>query len=514
MTTLTLKDLDPYQDEAIEFFYERDEALAFLPVGSGKTVIGGTAFWELLRDGVVNTGLVVAPLRVAQLVWPEQLQLWEHLRGIEWSSITGSPVGWAEETWAAARIAWKNRQLAEQQRDAAQKKMLDTPTRETERLIENLEKSILAAMRAEDEAKAKLKVTRQLYLTNYENVQWLCDHLDSMPWDIAMYDEISRFREPKGKRFKAIKPRTGDFGTRWGMTASPAPESLENLFTQVYAIDQGKRWGRSFYKWRKKYFVPIDFHGHKWGPQIGAEPLIYKDLGGLAFTVDEKDLPEKEDPVPRKIRVDPGDHARKLYKEMERHLAVELEGVDIEAVNMGVLSGKLRQIAQGFMYDDNKVARRIHDAKLDALQELVENMQGRPLMIGFDFNEDLEQMQKLWPGLRYMADGTSKKEAEAIYREWNAGEIDKLAIHPASGGHGLNMQFGGHHLCWLGMPWSNELHEQLIGRIWRRGQEQVVFLHYIMATLPIDEIIWDAVADKASIQKALYDNVEKLRGGA
>lgn len=510
---LTLKNLDPYQDEAVEFLYERDEALAFLPVGSGKTVIGATAFWELLRDGVVNTGLVVAPLRVAQLVWPEQLQLWEHLRGIEWSNITGSPRGWTEPVWAGTRAFWKDRKLLEQGLKAAQKKMLDEPTRETEELVQSLEQRLKGAWIIEQEAAAKLKVTRQLYITNYENVQWLCDDLDEMPWDLVIYDEISRFRDPKGERFKAIKSRTGEFGTRWGMTASPAPESLENLFTQVYAVDQGRRWGRSFYAWRKKFFVPIDFHGHKWGPQIGAEPLLYKDLGGLAFTVDEDALPEKEEPVARRIVVDPGEDVRKLYKKMERHLAIELDDVDIEAVNMGVLSGKLRQIAQGFIYDDDKVAKRIHSAKLDALRELVENLQGRPLMIGYDFIEDLERMRELWPGLRYMGDGVSKKEAESIYEDWNAGNIDKLAIHPASGGHGLNLQFGGHHLCWFGMPWSNELHEQLIGRIWRRGQEHVVFLHYIMATLPIDEIIWDAVADKASIQKALYDNVQKLRGG-
>lgn len=511
---LTFKDLDPYQDEAIEFLYERDEALAFLPVGSGKTVIGATALWELLRDGEVDTALVVAPLRVAQLVWPEQLQLWEHLRDIEWSSITGAPHGWDEPVWAGTRSFWGRRRTLEKELKVAHKAMLKNPTRRHEQEIEALQHRLKGAKVIEQEAAAKLKVTRQLYITNYENVQWLCDDLDEMPWDLAIYDEISRFRDPAGKRFKAIKPRTGDFDTRWGLTASPAPESLENLFTQVYAIDQGQRWGRSFHNWRRRYFVPVDYKGYRWRPQIGAEPLIYKDLRGLAFTVDEYALPKKADPTIRKIAVEVDKYTREIYARMERDLAVELHGVEIEAVNMGVLSGKLRQIAQGFMYDENKIAKRIHEGKIDALQELVENLQGRPLMIGFDFTEDLAAMQRIWPKLRCMADGTTEKEAASIYEDWNAGKMDLLAIHPASGGHGLNMQFGGHHLCWLGMPWSNELHEQLIGRIWRRGQEQVVFLHYVMSQLPIDEIIWDAVEDKASIQRALYDAVQRLKGDA
>lgn len=361
-------------------------------------------------------------------------------------------------------------------------------------------------------AAAALFVEEPLMVTSYENIPWLCEHFDfDLPFDLIAMDEGSRASSPKSELFKMLRKASAKVPHMWDLTASPAPEGLHKLWAQVTLLDKGKRWGKSFYKWRDLYFRPIDYYGYKWVPQIGAEERIYADLKGLMFTVDEKSLPKKAEPKHRVINVRLTDEERKVYRKMARDFMVSLGGKEVSAINKGVLSGKLRQLAQGFIYDENKKAVRFHSHKIDALEELVEELQGEPLLIGYAFQEDLRMILERWPDMPYLGQGVSDAKGAKACNDWNAGKLPLFGIHPASGGHGLNLQAGGSHLCWFGMPWSRELYDQLIGRIWRRGQTRLCFIHYIRTIDTADDDVWDAVEGKISFQDALARAVEKIR---
>lgn len=504
---LTDANLDEYQQQAADFLYEHDGALAFLPVGAGKTIIAITALHDLLHDSVIRSALVIAPLRVGELVWPEELDKWEKGRSIPYNFIVGAPDGWDDLDWQHSRTLWGRRVHLERKLQNA--KARDEPE------IASLTKRIAALKKEQKAAATKVTVTHSLTLTTYENIEWLCELFpDGLPWDLIILDEGSRLSSPKSVRFKALRKALDKTPETivWDLSASPAAEGLHKLWAQVTLLDRGKRWGKSFYQWREKFFVPIDFNHYRWRPQLGGEQAIYDDLKGLMFTVDESRLPEKPRLVERRISVQMTEEELKLYKKMVRDLVVEVDGKEIAAVNRGVQSMKLRQLAQGFLYDENKDAVRLHDHKILALQDLLEDLQGEPLLVGYDFQEDLHAILERWPGTPYLGKNVTSKQAAAAKEAWDKGVLQMFLIHPASGGHGLNLQRGGSQICWYGMTWSRELYEQLIGRIWRRGQLNACFVHHILMLDTVDDDMWEAVEHKASFQDALAQAVERLCG--
>jgi hypothetical protein len=347
-------------------------------------------------------------------------------------------------------------------------------------------------------------------------VPWLVDELAGYPddhplFDLLIIDETSRLKDPAGKRSRALLRMAGRFRTRWGLTGTPRPNSSQDLFMPTAIITDGALWGRAFVPWQKRHFRPRDPFGREWVALPGAEERIAADFGTIAMTVADEDMPDLPaiNVVTTPIRLPESVMAN--YRTMARELFASVEGRSIEAASALVATGKLAQLANGFLYDagaDDPV--RVHDLKLDWLRELVESLAGEPLLIAYEFVEDLRAIRRALGAVPALGGLTPARETAELIASWNAGKLPLLAFHPASAGHGLNLQFGGSRMAWLSPSWSAELTEQAIARIYRPGQTRHVTIHVCVATGTVDDMKRDRVFNKMSAQEAFRRHLETL----
>jgi hypothetical protein len=500
-------ELHEYQQNAIDWLYEHDGALALLPVGAGKSVIGWTAAQELMQAGHVKRPLVFAPLRVAQLVWPTEREQWEHLQHepiVEWG---GEPSSWDDSLWRDSRVLWGKIQSAE----GRLPKVKDTIKR---REVE----AALAQNRAEYKRVNRMinasNPPECLHVTSYENLMWLCDLYEpgQSPFDLWIFDEIGKLKNPKSPRYKEVKKHTKMARIVWGLNGTPAPEGMEDLFAQVRIVDKGRLWGDSFYKWRQAYFMPIDYNSYKWRPVHGMKDKLMGDLNTVAFKVDESQLAYQSSMQHGTVPVVLPPKARAQYDEMEKTFALEFgdEDENIVAFSAAAKAMKLRQIAQGFIYDEEGQAHIIHEEKAHALADLIDELNGEPLLVAYEFGQDLEAIRRVWKNVPYLGQSVPAATAKMYIENWNAKKSPVLALHPFSAGHGLNLQHGGSHICWYALPWPLESYMQTNGRIDRQGQTKACFGHHIIANDTVDARVSTVLRQKGADQQAIIDAIRRV----
>lgn len=451
-------DLRDSQNRAITVLYENDEQQAVLPMGAGKTVVALTAARELLDAGEIRHGLILAPKRVAQLVWPKEVREWEHLADTTVRLVTGTPA----------------------------------------------------------ERAAALVTGDEFHAVGIDNAQWLVEQLESLPaddpmFDLLVIDEISRFKNPKSKRAKALLKIMGRFKLVWGLTGTPRPNGYEDQFKPLQLITRSKLWGKSFYKWRDKRFYPTDYQQRNWRIHPEWEKPTIDEINSVSVAFSEEDMPDLPELTSIWDYVDLPPAVRKQYDTMERKLFAGVDGRAIVAQTAAVASGKLEQIAQGFLYGDgNTDVEWLHAAKADWLAELVDSMNGTPLLVAYQFKEDLRALLDIYPGTPYFGAGITDRQAERNEAAWNAGDLPLLFLHPASAGHGLNLQFGGSHMAWYALTFSAELYDQTMKRFYRPGQTRRCFAHHCLARNTVDEVKRMRVAGKMSMQDAFRAYLKKV----
>lgn len=453
----------PYQEYAAQRIIDAPKVGLFLDMGLGKTVITLTALSELLSHLAVNKALIIAPLRVAESTWSTEAVKWKHTRHLRISKALGSK---------AERI-----------------RALSSPA--------------------------------DLYIINRENVSWLVEHYGKKwPFDMVVIDELSSFKSYKAVRFKSLKSVLPYIKRLVGLTGTPAPNGLLDLWPQIYLLDKGERLERFITHYRNKYFVPDKVNRqtgvvYSWALKQGAEKRIHAAISDLCISMSAADYLTLPARIDRTVSVELPIGARRQYNQLERDLLLPLMCSDIEAGTAAILAGKLLQFANGAVYDENGDAQEIHTAKLDALEDIAEAANGNPLLIFYSFRHD---EQRITEHLRTAGHSVSTLKTECDIERWNAGELPILLAHPASAGHGLNLQAGGHTVVWFGLPWSLELYEQGNGRIYRQGQSRPVVVYHLVTAGTIDEDVLAALNGKsigqAALMKAVKAKAAKTRAAA
>lgn len=446
-----------YQEYAISFIETHKEAMLLLDMGLGKTVISLTAILDLMFDRFeVKKTLVIAPLRVANTVWPEEKSQWDHTRFLRMSVITGS---------------------AEQRKEA-------------------------------------LRTPADVYVINRENVKWLISSFEDakIPWpfDMVVIDELSSFKSHKSQRWKALKKVRPMIGRMVGLTGTPASNGLMDLWAETYLIDNGKRLGRFIGRYREAFFKadgmnPYTGIVYNYSPLPGAEEEIYERISDISVSMKSKDYLNMPKRIEANHYVEMDPKEKRLYDKMKDQLLVTLDGETIDASNAAVLSGKLMQMANGAIYNDQKEVKVIHNKKLLMLADLIEQANGQNVLIAYWYKHDLSRILDYLKELSY---APREIRTDTDITDWNAGRIPIGLISPASAGHGLNIQKGGHILIWFSLVWSLEMYQQTNSRLWRQGQKEVVTIHHILTKDTIDEQIQKALSRKETTQSSLIDAVK------
>ena len=350
-------------------------------------------------------------------------------------------------------------------------------------------------------------IEMSVYVINRENVEWLAGY-GKWDFDMVVIDELSSFKSHKTKRFKALKKVRPMVKRIVGLTGTPAPNGLIDLWAEIGLLDMGQRLGRFIGGYRERFFVP-DKRSREmvfsYKLRDGAEEAIYGLISDICISMKAADYLEMPECIYNRVEVVMNEKERKLYQQLERDMLISFEDGDIDAVNAAGLSNKLMQMANGAVYDENKAVKHIHDRKLEALEDLVEAANGKAVLIAYWYKHDLERIKK------YV--GAVELDTAEDMRKWNAGEIPVAVIHPASAGHGLNLQAGGSTLIWFGLTWSLELYQQMNARLWRQGQKETVVIHHLMAKGTLDERVMEALEKKDCGQSALVDAVKARIGG-
>ena len=421
-------------------------------MGLGKTVSTLTAIKKLMDEYLeVNKVLIIAPKRVAESTWCDEIDKWEHLKGLKVSKILGT----------------------------------------------------------QKQRKTALKVSADIYTINRENVVWLVSHLEGYwPFDMVVIDELSSFKSPKAARFRALRLVRPKITRIVGLTGTPAPNGLIDLWSQIYLLDMGQRLERTITAYRTKYFRPGRTNGQivfDYKLNAGSEEAIYKQIGDICISMKAEDylqLPERLDRVVD-VHLPPTMAERYLEFEKEQVLALEDEQGDISAVNAAALSNKLLQFSNGAIYDSERNVHEIHSEKLEALEEIVEAANGQPVLIFFSFRHDVYRIMRRLKKFR-----PKEIDGPEDIKAWNNGDLPLLLAHPASAGHGLNLQAGGHIIIWFGLPWSSELYQQANARLYRQGQNKPVIIHHLITKGTMDEDVMKALTEKIDKQEALMQAVK------
>lgn len=437
-----------YQRYAVEYIKSHPVAAVLLSMGLGKTSISLTAINDLLFDSFeIHKVLIIAPLRVASVTWSAEIEKWEHLKILKYSVAVGT---------------------------------------EAERLT-------------------ALNAQADIYIINRENVQWLIEK-SGVPFDFDMLvvDELSSFKNHQSKRFKALMKVRPKVKRAVGLTGTPSSNGLMDLFAEFKLLDMGARLGRFIGQYRNAYFSPDKRNGqiiYSYKPLPNAEQQIYEKISDITISMKSTDHLKMPELISTQYEVELSEEEKKKYEELKKDLILQLPDGEITAANAATLTGKLSQMANGAVYSDDESILEIHQRKLDALEDIIESANGKPVLVAFWFRHDLERIKKRF-AVREIK--TSRDIAD-----WNNGSIPVAVIHPASAGHGLNLQSGGSALVWFGITWSLELYQQTNARLWRQGQtaETVVITH-IIAKGTIDERIVKALKMKDTSQSALIDAVK------
>lgn len=436
-----------YQSYATEFILSHPISAVFLEMGLGKSVITLSAIFDLCLDSfLVCKVLVIAPLRVARDTWPAEIKKWDHLKGLSYSVAVGT-----------------------------EKERIDA-----------------------------LKKQSTLYIINRENVDWLV-HKSGIPFhfDMVVIDELSSFKSYGAKRFKSLLKVRPSVKRIVGLTGTPSSNGLMDLWAEFRILDLGQRLGRYISHYRNTYFKPDKRNAQiifSYKPLPGAEEEIYKQISDITISMKSTDYLKMPEYVSNEVFVTLSDKEWKVYSDFKEDMVANLGDEDIDAVNAAVLSGKLLQMANGAVYDSENKAHVIHDKKLDALEDLIEGANGKPVLVAYWYKHDLERIKDRFPVRQIQ----SSKDIE----DWNNSKIPIAVIHPASAGHGLNLQSGGSTLIWFGLTWSLELYQQTNARLYRQGQRYTVIVHHIITKNTIDEDVLLALTKKEKTQDALIDAVK------
>ena len=437
-----------YQRYAAEFIITHPISALLLDMGLGKTSITLTAINDLLFDSFeIHKVLVVAPLRVARDTWSAEIEKWEHLKNLQYSVVVGP---------AQERL-----------------KALCTPA--------------------------------DIYIINRENIQWLVEESGlTFDFDMAVIDELSSFKNHQSKRFKAFMKVRPKLKRIVGLTGTPASNGLMDLFAEFKLLDMGERLGRLIGQYRNAYFQPDKRNGmvvYSYKPLPDAEQRIYDKISDITISMKATDHLKMPELISAEYMVQLSENEKEKYDRLKKDLIFSTEDNEVTAANAASLSNKLSQMANGAVYSDDGETVHIHDRKLDALEDIIESMNGRPLLVAYWFKHDLERIKKRFE-IREI------KSSEDI-SDWNSGKIPVALIHPASAGHGLNLQSGGSTLVWFGLTWSLELYQQTNARLWRQGQTaDTVVIQHIITKGTIDEQIMKALKTKDTTQAALITAVK------
>ena len=442
-----------YQKYATEFIESHPIAAVILQMGLGKTVCTLTAIEHLMYDTFeVSKVLIVAPLRVAKVTWSDEIDKWDHLSHLTYSVAVGS---------------------------------------EKERL-------------------SALKKKADLYMINRENLQWLIEK-SGLPfdYDMVVLDELSSFKSWQSKRFRAFMKVRPKVQRVVGLTGTPSSNGLMDLFAEFKCLDMGERLGRFITQYRNAFFIPDRMNGqvvYSYKLRPFSEEEIYRRIGDITISMKALDHLKMPELIENRYPVYMDDGEKQQYESMKKDLILPyLENETITAANAAALSGKLCQMANGAVYSDEGSVAHIHDRKLDALEDIIEAAQG-PILLCYWFKHDLERITKKLDELKVEY---ARISSDGSIRMWNEGKFQVGLIHPASAGHGLNLQAGGNHIVWFGLTWSLELLEQTNARLWRQGQRaETVVVQYLVTAGTIDERILDAISKKEQDQNALIDAVK------
>lgn len=436
-----------YQQYAIDFVVNHDISALLLDCGLGKTITTLTALDELMLNRFdVSKVLIIAPLRVASSTWPSEIEKWSHLKHFTYSVVVGSE---------------KERQKA-------------------------------------------LLQKAHLYIINRENVEWLINKSGySFDFDMVILDEMSSFKSYQSKRTKSLLKVRPFIKRIVGLTGTPSSNGLMDLWAQFRILDFGERLGRYITHYRNTYFVPDKRNGaivYSYKPQANAEERIYQAISDITISMKAHDYLKMPECVMSDVVVEMHEKEQSLYDTLKQEMVTQVKDVEIDAVNAASLSNKLLQMSNGTVYDGTKQMHHIHNRKLDALEDLIESANGKSVLIAYWFQSDREKIMKRF-------DVREIKTTQDI-QDWNDGKITIALIHPASAGHGLNLQEGGSTLIWYSLTWSLELYQQTNARLYRQGQTQTVVIQHIITKGTIDEDVLKALKRKDKIQTALMNAVK------
>lgn len=437
-----------YQAFCIDYLLTHPAAGLFLKPGMGKTSTSLTAAERLLYDSfAVSKVLVIAPLRVAEDTWSRESEKWDHLRHLRISKVLGS----AKERVAA------------------------------------------------------LAIDADVYCINRENVPWLVKHYGiNWPFEAVIVDESSSFRNPSAQRFKALRKVRPLIKYIWELTGTPRPRSLMDLWAQIYLLDRGERLGKTLTEFKNRYFTPGRRNGYviyEWIPRPGAEEEIYRLISDICVSMEAKDHLDLPELVTTSRVVPLSQEAREQYEQMEREAVLELPEDVIDAGSAAAVNGKLLQIAGGAVYDEDHNVHELHSAKLDVLEDIMEEANGEPVLVAYWYKHERDRIMARFP------QAVQLKDSDTI-AAWNRGEIPMLLVHPAGAGHGLNLQDGGHIVVWFGPTYDGELNEQLIDRLYRQGQKETTSVIYLVAEGTVDLDAMASLEAKANGQEAMMKAIK------
>lgn len=438
-----------YQAHTTQFIIDHPESAIFLGMGMGKTISTLTAINDLIRNRFeTQKVLVIAPIRVARDTWPAEIHKWDHLAGLTVSPIIGTA----------------------KQRQAAANRRAD------------------------------------IYTIGRENIPWLVKHHGSRwPYDMVIIDELSSFKNPQAKRFKALKKVRPKINRIVGLTGTPAPNSLLDIWAPFRLIDNGQRLGKYITHYRGQYFTPGRRNGtvvYNWNLRPGADQAIYDNIADITVSMRTTDYLQLPESTHQHITVQLPTKARKHIDTLKRDLVLDLDDDTIDAANAATLSLKLQQLAGGAIYnEEGNDYITIHNEKIQALTELVDQAQGNPMLVCYWFKHERDRILDAIPGARVL-------DTQQDFHDWNNGDIPVALIHPASAGHGLNLQAGGHIMVWFTTPWSLELYEQANARLHRQGQTEPVSIIHIDTADSIDQTVHQALTRKDTTQQALITAVK------
>lgn len=451
-------DMHEYQLTSVDHIINNTHCALFLEMGLGKTVSSLTAAKKLIYEELeISTALVVAPKRVADSVWDSEIEKWEHLNHMTVSKIIGS---------------------VKQRKEA-------------------------------------LRAKADIYTIGRDNIAWLCGQYGGsmLPFDMLIIDELSSFKNPKSLRFKALRNVQPSFKRVVGLTGTPAPNGLIDLWSQIYLLDRGERLGKFITRYREDYFKPGKQNGaiiYSYDVAGDGERMIHEKIGDICMSMKAKDYLKLPGRIENVIEIKFDEATQKKYNDFERDQVLQIfadqkEDEGISAVNAAALSNKLLQFANGAVYDSDKNYHVVHNLKIEAVQDIVEDANGKPVLIAYTYKSDLERMMHALKKYK-----PRQLKTDQDIKDWNNGKIQVLIMHPASGGHGLNLQAGGNIIVWFGQTWSLEFYQQFNARLDRQGQEEIVIINKLVAVKTVDQKVIKALSSKDAKQDGLMEAVKAL----